>query len=321
MESISQCHPSLQIPLLFMLVRAPPRQQPRNHHLHPLSSISQKSFLCSARKFGAESLRITAKSTSGGGGDVVFRHDLQSNDLRRSYDKHGWVHIPDFLDAATCHRMLQEANAHFQKDTAFRSHEQHTVYQEETDPNYPALHPRNAQQQSSKTIVDFDRLAPTSPLKQLYGDKALKALIQGIVSPDSELYFSACPYNSAFYNMYEQGDGLGWHFDRGEFGVNLILQNPSQGGTFEYHANTRSEQDEWAFEKVQLLLDGEMEGVEAATEAKMGSLIIFAGRMSMHRVTPVTSSSPRINAILHYEKAPGQRLGAYTLQRFFGREV
>ena len=47
---------------------------------------------------------------------------------------------------------------------------------------------------------------------------ALLALVQRIVSPETEsksLYLSDCPFNAAYYNMYREGDGLGWHFDKG----------------------------------------------------------------------------------------------------------
>ena len=201
--------------------------------------------------------------------------------------------------------------------------------------------------------------------------------------------------SAAFYNLYEEGDGLGWHFDKGAFGVNLILQNPEKGGAFEYHPNTRSDDDPWAFERVEKILSGSTDGVEAAGDVRAGSLIIFAGRQSLHRVSPVEVSSPvclrsshsgsgrpsiivpasewcpsrdtchvlpaarsrnqghhepllaappspppflalgagrcpdadsgvqgctpRINAILHFEPMPGQKLGAYSLKRFFGR--
>ena len=37
-----------------------------------------------------------------------------------------------------------------------------------------------------------------------------------------------------------------------------------------------------------------------------GSLVFFAGRLSLHRVSPVHGPRPRINAILTYEKEPGQ---------------
>lgn len=97
-----------------------------------------------------------------------------------------------------------------------------------------------------------------------------------------------------------------------------MLQNPQQGGTFEYHPNTRSESDAWAFDEVARILKGNMEGVDAATEARAGqlfrscgvratwcaeltarmvcagagSLIIFAGKLSLHRVSPVRGRMP-----------------------------
>ena len=53
------------------------------------------------------------------------------------------------------------------------------------------------------------------------------------------------------YNGYYDGHGLGWHFDRSEFGVNLVLAEPTEGGTFDYHRNTRDDvADPWAFDTV-----------------------------------------------------------------------
>ena len=43
--------------------------------------------------------------------------------------------------------------------------------------------------------------------------------------------------------LNKDGDGLGWHFDRGSFGVNLVIQQPLEGGNFEYHPNTRTTED------------------------------------------------------------------------------
>ena len=119
------------------------------------------------------------------------------------------------------------------------------------------------------------------------------------------------------YNGYYDADGLGWHFDRSEFGVNLVLQEPSSGGAFDYHRLTRSEADPWAFGAVERVLRAaephaagggparaaSAERIEGLTA---GSLVLFAGRLSLHRVSPVRGPRPRINAILTYESEPGQ---------------
>ena len=47
-----------------------------------------------------------------------------------------------------------------------------------------------------------------------------------------------------------------------------------------------------------------------------GSLVFFAGRLSLHRVSPVHGPRPRINAILTYEKEPGQLANPCAWLRF-----
>ena len=100
----------------------------------------------------------------------------------------------------------------------------------------------------------------------------------------------------------------------------LLPQEPSSGGDFDYHRLTRSEADPWAYAAVGDVLRtaAELQGgagggaASAASAAERvagvaaGSLVFFAGRLSLHRVSPVHGPRPRINAILTYEKEPGQ---------------
>jgi hypothetical protein len=150
---------------------------------------------------------------------------------------------------------------------------------------------------------------------------------------------SGCPYNAAYYNVYHEGDGLGWHFDRSEFGVNLELQPADQGGAFEIALNTRTKQDPWSFDQVQsVLLSSSSSSVNSSSNSSSstttrsiietitepcavgpGSLVIFSGSQHLHRVTPVQGLVPRINAIMTYEQAPHQKTNAYSLRKFFGR--
>lgn len=100
----------------------------------------------------------------------------------------------------------------------------------------------------------------------------------------------------------------------------LPPQEPSSGGDFDYHRLTRSEADPWAYAAVGDVLRTSAEArggagggaASAASAAERvagvaaGSLVFFAGRLSLHRVSPVHGPRPRINAILTYEKEPGQ---------------
>lgn len=224
--------------------------------------------------------------------------------------------------------MVAEASGLFRDaSSCFRSTESHTPFLSDSDPSFAKDHPRNREQLSSKHIVDFDRLASTSPLRAMERSPDLLELVSNIACGDpAALHRSACPFNRAYYNQFKYGDGLGWHFDRSAFGVNLLLQSPEAGGEFQLHHNTRqvgaSGHHEGNVEAMYASVGDVMDGRLAPSSpqgAGPGSLIVFAGRNSLHRVSPVRGCRPRLNAIITFETEPGVTTNAYTLARFFGR--
>jgi hypothetical protein len=50
-----------------------------------------------------------------------------------------------------------------------------------------------------------------------------------------------------------------------------------------------------------------------------GTLALFRGRLSPHRVTPISGATPRINAVLSYAAEPDAVLSAAARRIFFGR--
>ena len=156
-------------------------------------------------------------------------------------------------------------------------------------------------------------------------------------SNDTELFLSGCPHNAAYYNIYNDGDGLGWHFDRSDFGVNLELQTAKVGGDFEICLDTKTSGAPWSFGKVASILQSTPRSLSyhdrtSTTQRRKiqedsknrdkvvgpGSLVIFAGSNNLHRVTPVQGDSSRINAIMTYERKENQKMNAYSLKKFFG---
>lgn len=137
-------------------------------------------------------------------------------------------------------------------------------------------------QTSAKHIIDYAKLPETSPLKDLYKSERFMSLIQTVTGLE-KVYTSSCPYNAAYLNVYADTHGLGWHFDRSEFGVNLVLAAPSNGGGFEFHHNTRSAEDMTAFAEVQNILQkgSEHQGVVKVGPLVRGDIVIFNGRLSM----------------------------------------
>lgn len=181
-------------------------------------------------------------------------------------------------------------------------------------------------QRSSKLIADFAACGGrSSDLDSIYCRRSLRELVRACTGLP-ELYLSGCPYNAAYYNAYGVGDGLGWHFDRSAFGVCIVLQSPGAGGQFDFHSGTRAAtaagntSENSQYRLVEAIIKGdERKSVVTVQGVQPGSLVMFAGRNSLHRVSTVTAGPDRINAILTYEERPDQRPGAYTLAKFFGR--
>ena len=66
------------------------------------------------------------------------------------------------------------------------------------------------------------------------------------------------------------------------------------------------------------VLDGERTGVRELSQG-VGTLILFRGRHSLHRVTPVAGSQPRLVAVLSYDTEPGAMLSEHNRMLFYGR--
>ncbi|MFB3058245.1 MAG: hypothetical protein ACE1ZB_00750, partial [Gammaproteobacteria bacterium] len=94
-----------------------------------------------------------------------------------------------------------------------------------------------------------------------------------------------------------------WHFDSGLMVTTLLLQAPESGGVFEYVPELRSDESE-NYEQVQQVLDGDSNRVKRL-KLEAGTLSLFRGHYSMHRVTEVEGSRTRIQAILGFSTTPG----------------
>jgi len=237
-------------------------------------------------------------------------------ECRAQYLANGWCHIPNFIGKERCAELRNEADALLESDAAFASTDDHTVYQQERDERLPLDHPRNRLMKSTKRIVDYEHVPQESSLRELYSAPELRSFVQAVVGVP-ELHLSACPYNAAMYNGYYDSDGLDWHFDSSEFGVNLVLQNPTDGGKFEYHSLTRSEEDLWSYDAVtKVLAEADASAEGAATSAETveglapGSLVFFAGRLSLHRVSPVLNPDVQSGAVPPDSRGASLRAGA-----------
>jgi len=116
---------------------------------------------------------------------------------------------------------------------------------------------------------------------------------------------------------YSAGQELNWHFDRSEFTTTLLLQAPVRGGEFEYRTGLRGDDDP-NLEGVARLLHG-TDPETRITELKPGTLNVFQGRNTAHRVTAVSGSRQRVIAVFSYFDRPGVVFSRSERVGFYGR--
>ena len=117
--------------------------------------------------------------------------------------------------------------------------------------------------------------------------------------------------------VMEEGERLLWHFDQTDFVVSSLLQDCERGGDFEYVPHIRTP-EEPNYDRIERLLDGGRDGV-VTLDMKPGTMALFMGRYSIHRVTAVEGSTPRLVALLGYDTRPGIMSSDHLKLRRYGR--
>ena len=149
------------------------------------------------------------------------------------------------------------------------------------------------------------------------GPQGLGAAKAQIVGEDG-LFPYADSLSSINVHYAPEGKELNWHFDNSEFAITLLLQSPQGGGAFEYVKDLRdADAGEMNFEGVADLLDGRTS--PDVLDIAPGTLVLFRGRNSIHRVTPTVGDTKRILVVLAYNSEPGIALSESARQTFYGR--
>jgi hypothetical protein len=233
---------------------------------------------------------------------------------RSDMETAGACQLPGFLTAKASASLAQEASslAHL----AYYQDDQHNAYFEDVDETLPADDPRRLMQHSSSAAVAWDQIPTISGVRRLYDSDVLLGFV-GAALGKVPLYRNEDPLGACTVVVYRDGDELGWHFDNAEFAVTLMLQTAEEGGDFEYVPMIRTPEDQ-SYQRVQrLLLGSRDEVINFASDP--GTLAFFRGQYSIHRVSPIRGSRPRLNVVFAYADRPGAKLSPYTQELFYGR--
>ena len=135
---------------------------------------------------------------------------------------------------------------------------------------------------------------------------------------EDALYPYADPLSAVNIHYANEGQELGWHFDNSTFAITLLIEKPEAGGEFEYVKDMRdAERNELNFDAVGNLLDGVVD--TSVLTIDPGSLVLFRGKNSIHRVSPVIGKKTRMMAVLAYNTKPGVQLSESARMTFYGR--
>lgn len=179
------------------------------------------------------------------------------------------------------------------------------------DPTHPAL----ALMETTNRTVCADQVAQ-SPVVSIYEHGGLRQLLADVIGAE-HLYLMDDPLARVNVMSYRHGEALNWHFDRAEFTVTLLLQAPMSGGEFQYRRDLRAAGDP-NHDGVARLLAGK--DPEVITRVIMpGTLNVFRGIDTAHRVTPVEGDRDRVVAVYSYYDRPGVTFTDDERMGFYGR--
>lgn len=200
---------------------------------------------------------------------------------------------------------------------AFRTETTHNLEFSGREDELDADDPLRIRVRSAKGLVAYDQIPDASPLRAVYESDVLTRFVGAALEVDP-IHRQADEIGALNVMFYAPGDELGWHVDNAEFVVTLMLQASTEGGSFEYVPMLRGADDPNP-EGIRALLSGDRAGVRTLGP-EPGTLALFRGRLSPHRVTPIAGGRPRINAVLSYATEPDAVLTPSARRIFFGRE-
>lgn len=199
---------------------------------------------------------------------------------------------------------------------AFVHKREHNIYFRKDVPGLAPDHPALKPVTTVNHTICADQMPADAVVLQIYEWPAMATFLAATMGK-TELHTMADPLARVNVMAYREGEALNWHFDRSEFTTTLLLQAAEAGGAFEYRTDLRTDSDP-NYDGVARLLAGEDPAVRIEPLAA-GTLNVFRGKNTAHRVTPVRGRLERIVAVFSYYERPGVLFTAEERIGFYGR--
>lgn len=191
----------------------------------------------------------------------------------------------------------------------------HNIYFQKTIPGLPDDHPAMTKTRTINHTVCADQISQ-SVIMYIYEWAPLIIFLAATMERDA-LYPMRDPLARVNVMAYRDGEQLNWHFDRSEFTTTLLLQAPEEGGDFVYRSGLRTAEDP-NYDGVAGLLQGKDAEVKSL-KLSAGTLNVFKGKNTAHKVSTVRGKTERIIAVFSYYEKPGVMFSREEQIGFYGR--
>ena len=200
---------------------------------------------------------------------------------------------------------------------AFVHKRRHNIYFKKEIPGLAADHPALSMTETINHTVCYDQI-PNSIPAWIYEWPPFIMFLAAVMKKDALF-----PMRDSLARLnvmtYRDGEQLNWHFDRSEFTTTLLLQEPEQGGDFVYRSDLRRDDDP-NYEGVANLLRGEDDQVKSL-KLSAGTLNVFRGKNTAHKVSTIKGGRERIIAVFSYFDRPGVTFSKEDQIGFYGRSA
>lgn len=198
---------------------------------------------------------------------------------------------------------------------AFVHAREHNIYFDDEIGDMEDDHPAFGRFTTINRTICGDQI-PESLIVQIYEWQPLMDFLAAVMGKP-RLHPMADPLGRINVMCYRAGERLNWHFDRAEFTTTMLLQAPSSGGVFQYRNGLRSDTDP-NYEGVARLLAGHDKNARSLSLSS-GTLNVFRGKNTAHRVTTVEGNRARIIAVFSYYETANVAFSAAERLGFYGR--
>jgi hypothetical protein len=234
---------------------------------------------------------------------------------RKSIADVGACELPEFVKPRAL-KLLQAESAVLEKQAFFKP-VTGNPYLAPGDATLPKDHPRNLTETTRVGVIAYDQYPELSLLRRIYEYDPIMKFVGAIMQLPA-IYRYGDPMGGLNLAVMVKDDYLRWHFDQTDFVTSLSVQSTEKGGEFEYVPLIRDEKSE-NYDAVKKLLLGDRSHV-IRIQNNPGTFLLFKGRYSIHRVTPIAGRTTRLMGLFGYDSQPDVHSTPHLLEMRYGRQ-